>query len=170
MPLHITVPSIRPDGLQLEEKRDYQRRLWRVERWAWGVFIAIVLAAALGLTGSGGLLAHGTVELGSGTVDYPRIGRWQTGETLVIRFPRGPAERSLTLGPQFDESFKIGDVRPRPTKVEAGPDGEIMHFSLDRGGPAQVAIHVTALRTGIARYHAGIDGGAPQELVTFILP
>lgn len=170
MPPHATVPIIRPDGLQLEEKRDYQRRLWRVERWAWGVFIAVILAAALGLTGSGGLFAHGAVALDGGTIDYPRIGRWQTGETLVIRFPKGPAERSITLGSQFDEAFKIDDVRPRPSKMEAGPDGETMHFSLDRGGPAQVAINITALRAGIARYHAGIDGGAPQELVTFILP
>ena len=163
-------PRLRPDGLQLEEHRENQERLWSIERWAWGVFLAITLAAALGATGAGGIFAHGVTEAQGGRIEHPRVGRWQTGDDIVFHFPAGAAERRLTLGPSFAQAYQIVDLQPAPRQVEAGPDGEVMHFRLDRGGPARVVLHVRALYPGLLRWNVRIDGGAPVALTALILP
>ena len=51
--------AVRPDGLQLDEDRGFQRRFWRAERIAWGTFAAIMLAALSGLFGGSGPLRGG---------------------------------------------------------------------------------------------------------------
>lgn len=50
------VPPIRPDGLQLDEHRQFQERFWTIERAAWIVFGMIVIAALAGAFGAGGRL------------------------------------------------------------------------------------------------------------------
>src|SRR3546814_10863353 len=83
---HLDQPSIRPDGLQVEDHRGYQEKLWTVERAAWIVFIVITLAAALGATGAGGPLSRQVAVTEHGRIDYPRIARWQASDELTIEF------------------------------------------------------------------------------------
>jgi hypothetical protein len=166
----LKVPAIRPDGLQLDEHRSYQEKLWTVERWAWAAFAAVTLAAILGASGAGGPLSHQLSQVGGGAIEHPRIARWQATDTIIVHFPGGSATRSLTLAPPFAQMFQVEDVQPPARRVEAGPEGEVLHFQLDQGGPAQVVMHIRALSPGLARYRASIDGGAPRDLRTFILP
>jgi hypothetical protein len=88
----------------------------------------------------------------------------------VIGLPKGAAERRITLGPQFAETFQIDDVQPQPAAVEAGPPGQILRFRISDGGPAEIVVHITPLRTGLARYRTSVDGAAPDDLTTFVLP
>jgi hypothetical protein len=170
MPEKITQPETRSDGLQLADHRSYQERLWAVERWAWGAFLAIVLAAVLGFTGAGGVLSHRLSDVEGGQVDHPRFARWQANDDIVVHFPKGPLARSLSLAPSFAEAFQVEDIHPRPLRVETGPEGETLHFRMTEGGPARVILHVRPLRPGLARFGVSIDGGAPQELSSLILP
>lgn len=166
---HLEEPAVRPDGLQLEENRSYQEKLWLVERFAWGVFIAITLAAALGVTGAGGIFSRHLAALEGGEIDHPRIARWAASDEMTLRLAEAVGERSLLLSAGFAQSFQIESIQPRPLRVEAVPDGQVMHFATT-GGPAVIVIHLRAQFPGVARYRVSIDGGAAQDLSTLVLP
>ncbi|HEY9550390.1 MAG TPA: hypothetical protein VIR45_12895 [Kiloniellaceae bacterium] len=166
---HLDQPSIRPDGLQVEDHRGYQEKLWTVERAAWIVFILITLAAALGATGAGGPLSRQVAVTEHGRIDYPRIARWQASDELTVEFAASSGLRSLRLSPEFARSFQVESVQPMPERVEATPDGQVMHFAA-ADGPAQVVMHLRPQSPGLARYRASLNGGAALEFWTLILP
>lgn len=162
-------PSIREDGLQLEEHRSFHERFWTIERWAWIVFGLVLLAALAGLTGSGGPLAHSTARSAAGEVEYPMIARWEATDELVVTFAPGGSEHRMALSPDFSRYFQVEDIQPQPERSIAGSEGEVLVFETDEQAPAQVTMHVRALRPGIASYDLSIDG-TPSGLTTIILP
>lgn len=166
---HLEQPPVRPDGLQLNEHRSFQEKHWTAERVAWLAFIVIAVAAILGATGSGGVLSRGLATLDGGEVDYPRIARWATADEMTVRLAEGSGERTLLLSNDFARSFQMETVQPRPLRVDAVPDGQVLRFAA-ADGPAQIVIHLLPQAPGIARFRASIDGGAPQDLTTLILP
>ena len=162
-------PAVRPDGLQLNENRSYQEKHWTAERCAWLAFLAIAFAAILGATGSGGVFSHSLASLEGGEMDYPRIARWAASDEMTVRLDQGSGERTLLLSNGFARSFQIESVQPQPVRVDAVPDGQRLRFA-SSGGPAQIVLHLRPQSPGIARFRASIDGGAPQDLATLILP
>ena len=110
------------------------------------------------------------VETPSVSIEYPRLGRWQTGERIVLRLPQGENGRTLLLSRGFSKAFELVGAQPEPVWSEAGPDVQFMLFSLDRGGPASVVLHVRALDPGVKRYGIGVGGGRLVSLRTVVLP
>lgn len=166
----VEAPPVRSDGLQLDEHRSFQERLWSVERGAWVGFGAVVVAALLGVTGSGGYFSRTAVSLDGARIEYPRFTRWEAADSFKISFEAGEAERSLTLSPAFAEIFQIEDVQPEPVAMQARPDGERLVFSLVADAPAVVHIHVRAQRPGLANFNATVDGGARRNITSIVLP
>lgn len=166
----VEAPPVRSDGLQLEEHRSFQEKMWTIERWGWAGFGVIIVAALLGVTGGGGYLAHARAQIEGGEIDYPRFARWDTGEGFKVIFAAGEEERALTLSPAFADAFQIEDIRPAPERSQARPDGDRMIFRLIAGAPATVHIHVRAVKPGLARFKAAIDDGARQDITAIVLP
>lgn len=165
----VATPPVRPDGLQLDENRRYQERLWTVERWAWGVFLAVTLAAALGATGAGGPISRNLAVVTGGEIDVPRMTRWEASDKLTVRFAAGSGERTLLLTPQFARSFQVEAILPQPQRVVAASDGHTIHFAAGNG-PAEAVLHLRPQSPGLVRYRVGIDGSMSTELSTLILP
>lgn len=163
-------PAVRDDGLQLDEPRPSQERFWTAERWAWISYGLIVLAALAGLTGSGGPLSHGEATLGAGSLEFPRIARWQAADDMTVTFPAGSGERSLSLGRQFAEGFGLDDVQPAPERSEALPDGQRLVFRLPEGAPAQVRLYLRPASPGLVRFEAALDGAPPVGVTVLVLP
>lgn len=163
-------PGIREDGLQLDEPRRVQERIWTAERWAWVSFGLIVLAALAGLTGSGGPLAHQETRLDGGRLDYPRITRWQSTDDMTLQLAAGPAERRLTLSREFAEAFTIKDIQPAPERAKAVPDGQRLVFRLPDGAPAQIRLYLRPSTPGLVRFRAALDESAPASLSILVLP
>ena len=166
---HAGEPPVRPDGLQLVDDRRYQERLWTVERWAWLVFIAITLAAALGATGAGGPFSRKLAAIEGGQIDHPRIARWQASDEMAVHFAERNGARTLLLSPAFAQSFQIEGIQPEPDRVEATAEGQVMHFDA-ADGPVQVVIHLRPQSPSLATYRVSLNGGAAQTLSTLILP
>jgi hypothetical protein len=162
-------PPVRPDGLQLDENRTFQERHWTAERWAWGGFIAVTLAAALGTTGGGGVLSHGLAEMEGGAIDRPRITRWAASDQMNVHFDAGSGERSLALSAGFAQSFQVESMQPRPVRAAGTPEGQRLTFAA-ADGPFEVVVHLRAQHPGLARWRARIDGGAPRDFTTLVLP
>ena len=158
------------DDLDLNEDRSFQERWWTAERIAWGGFALIVVLALAGLSGSGGWLADTTASGTGGSVDYPRLSRWQADDTVSVTFAASSkTSRTLTLSNAFTSLFQIVDVEPRPTTSTATQDGEDLEFRVAPDGPSTVDLHVRSQHPGIVGYYTAIDGERLNS-TTFVLP
>lgn len=167
----IRTPTIREDGLQLDEHRPFQERFWVVERISWIAFGLLLVAAMLGLTGSGGPLSRSTHEVAGGTIEVPAIARWQTKDELVVRF--APAEtdsRRLTLSPAFADSFQINAIQPAPERSVVSGAGTVLIFATEPGSQASVTLHITPQHPGLADLAMAIDDAAATTISSVILP
>lgn len=89
---------IRPDGLQLDEQRGFQRAFWRAERAAWVAGIVLILAALAGLFGGGGLFGPAVTRFDWGEIRLAHVLRTGRPETLWI-YPRRPVGLHLPCAP-----------------------------------------------------------------------
>lgn len=163
-------PSIRDDGLQLDEHTKFQERFWVVERIAWIAFGLLLVAALLGFTGSGGPISRTVLAIEGGTIDFPHVTRWEAADEIVVRFAPGEAERSLTLSSEFAEAMQIEAIQPEPARSVAGPEGTVLVFETAAGAPADVTLHVTPLKSGLPTFEARIGDGAATSLSMLVLP
>lgn len=166
----IKTPSIREDGLQLDEHRRFQERFWTIERGAWIGFGLLLLAALLGLTGSGGALSRATAHLQGGSIDHPRVARWQSAAEMVVTFAAGAAERRLTLSRNFSDALQVEAIQPEPQSTAATGDGAVLTFETDPAEPAEVTFHVRPLKPGLRTFEARIDDGASASIGLLVLP
>jgi hypothetical protein len=164
----VDLPRVREDGLQLEEHRGFQKRLWIAQRIAWVCFALLLLAALAGLTGSGGPLSTATEQVAGGEITYPRFTRWADTDSLQATFGPGEGERSLLLSPSFTEGFQIDGILPQPIRAEALPEGQRLIFDAAQG--AQVTLHLTTQRPGLISFEAALDGGPATEFLSIALP
>jgi hypothetical protein len=132
-------------SLDLDSDRPFQERMWRFERAAWALMALLVIAAFAGFTGKGGPFAHARVQAGTATVDYPRISRWQTADSLTVEFgPETSGRGEVLLPSAFTDSFAIESVVPQPIEVVATPEGKLFRFAMEGNGRKSVNFAVRA--------------------------
>jgi hypothetical protein len=141
-----------------------QRSVWRVQRLAWALMVLVVLAALLGLTGSGPL-SRKSVTSADGTVrvEYERFLR--RGATTTLRIHSGPNRRgaagfSVWVARPYLEDVTIQGIQPPPEGVQAGYDRVTWRFevsSQDPGAPMTVTIHLVPGAIGCLRAAVGLD-------------
>jgi hypothetical protein len=164
------MPPVRADGLQIDEDRRLQERIWFAERVSHGAILLLVLAAVAGLAGSGGILARGTIATAAGTIDHPRILRWETAEDLTVRFEAAGGDRSLRLvGPLADRVF-VEAIQPDPRASRATAEGVVYDFAAEAGAFAVVTLRLRASRPGVVRLGIGVDDAPAVEALIVVLP
>jgi hypothetical protein len=110
-------PRVRPDGLQIEEKRGFQERFWIVERGAWIVFALIILLALLGFSGGGGYFSRGVVAAGEAEIDHPRISRWEASDEFRVTLREERERHRIEIQRPFSGYFQIEDIQPQPERA-----------------------------------------------------
>jgi hypothetical protein len=166
---HLREPSIRPDGLQLEEYRPLQERFWTIQRWAWMIFSLVLVGALLGLTGSGGPLSRTTQALAGGSVEYPRIARWETPDLMEFTFHQG-GNQTLTLSQAFSDAFQVQSIQPEPESSRLTDRGMVLQFDVGSAGAATVIMHVTPLRPGFVTFGTAIGPAELTQVSPVVLP
>lgn len=168
MPAELRPPTLRSDGLQVEDKRAFQRPFWTLQRIAWIGFVVVMAAALLGFTGGGGYFSHHTVEIGGATAVVPSFARWEDSEQMTIELPQSGAVR-IVLGSGFTEHFGIDRIQPQPELSESTPSGLRLHFALLGEGSKKVRFNVRAAQPGWPSYELEVDGTV-RPTSTLILP
>lgn len=166
----IVVPRMRDDGLQVDDSIRAQRIFWTIERIAWFGFALVIVCALMGLSGAGGAFSRATADLPGGTLDHPAIARWQTADSMSVRFTGGGPTHTLTLSDAFSDAFEIRGVQPRPRSSEAVAAGLRLTFASDPDASPRATLFVTPRRPGMARYAVGIDGVPSETVGTLVLP
>ena len=120
-------------SVDIETDRVFQERFWIAVRIGWAAMIAVMVAAILGFTGSGGTFSAQALQAGNVTVEIPSVSRWAASDTLTIVIDQ-PSERTTVWIPAgFGDVFSIESVTPQPQSVSAGPDGDEFVFELKPG-------------------------------------
>ena len=162
-------PTVRPDGLQLDEHRSFQERWWTVERFAWGGFCVLVAMAASGLLGGGGPLANARHDFEGGALEYPRVSRWQANDQMRVVFAADAPMKAVTLG-DLASHFTIETVIPEPARTLTTDNGPRMEFAFDEGASGTVVFTVRAGSPGLARFSVAVGADAPVPLSSLVLP
>ncbi|AQZ53757.1 hypothetical protein [Martelella mediterranea] len=163
-------PPIRPDGLQLNENRTFQERFWFAERCAWLGFIGFVLLAVLGFTGAGGPFSATTKSSDTATIQLPAVTRWQTSDRMRIDFDQALAGHTVLLSAAFREAFQIESIQPTPMHTELAEGGHKLAIATNGDQRGSLVIDIRAQSPGRKRFAISVDGEAPVQFSTLVLP
>ncbi|NDW32747.1 hypothetical protein [Salipiger sp. PrR007] len=165
----MSIPPIRPDGLQIDEKRRLQSRLWSLQRLGWLVFGVVVALALLGLTGSGGPLQKQVIEFTQAQVEMPRVSRWEGADAVKLTFHTASDTPEFTLNQAFMDHFKIERIQPEPVSSTLVTDGERFRFEAAGDAPHAVKVEMRAMHFGWIRFVLAI-GDERKNAGILVLP
>ena len=159
-----------------EQDLDFQRREWAIQRAAWLVFLAIVLAAVLRLFGSDGLVSDAAAGEKDGPlfVEYQRFERYHAPTELTVQIGPGVAREGavrLWLDSGYAQSPEIDSVLPEPEAVEVGSERVTYVFQVSTPDePTTIALQVRHSQFARQRGRLGIEGGPELSFTQFDYP
>lgn len=125
--------------LQIEHDIAWLHREWLVERSAWVLFAAIILAAALGLFGEGAL-SSASVRDGGMSAAYERFLRESAPSELMLTLPVEAGSASFSIRSDSALLIEISRIDPRPRSEVRSPDGAIEYTIDAKDGAEQVVV------------------------------
>lgn len=160
--------------LELGQDLPFQRWQWSAQRWGWLALVLVVVAALLGLLGSGPLSGTSAENAdGSLRVEYDRFLRRGSPATLRVRLNPGPTPDGtvrLCLDEQYLRHVQILQITPRPEREEAGRERHRFVFRLAEGGPTDVSLHFEAAEAGPLSCRADLGAGPAVEFGHLVYP
>lgn len=158
---------ILPEGV--EDHGAFQRRFWAIQRVAWTVFAAILLACLLGLLGRGGVFSIQSIRSAGGTIEAPAISRWNAPDEMRVTLASGNNDRTVFVDPRFLEAFSIDGIDP-PQKGTIQTGGRIGYvFASDPSSSAKIVFRLQTQQPGLRSFLVGIDDDVAEHS-TFIFP
>ena len=160
---------VRPDGLQVDERKTLQARIWLFQRVSWLVMLILVALAVAGFTGDGGWVAERTVTADQAIVTGPRFLRRSSTARMSVTFVGERTLHRLALGADFVGQFDIEATSPPPQTTRLSDDRQVMAFAADGAGPQVVTLLIRARAFGRADFVIDVDGTA-VNWQAFVLP
>ncbi len=165
----------RGDGIEIHDDFGVQLREWRTERVAFVVIAALLVAALLGLFGTGPL-AWATVanDAGTLTVEYERFARrgGTSAFTVVVsERSQSDGEFQLLFDRTYLEAFTIEAITPEPTEV--GVAEERLRYTFAQAHPGAsltVTFHVTPQSLGRVPASVSLRDQKPLRYWHFFYP
>jgi hypothetical protein len=154
----------------------FQQKTWAVQRVAWMVLLAILVAALLGLFGGTGPLAQASISDADDTlrIHYNRFSQYLSPIDLHIEVdvPEGAGDTlHFWIDRQYLDGFIVQNITPEPDKIEATPDRLIYEFPLaESNGTIIITLHVRHDQIGVLQGRMGLEDGATLEFTQFVYP
>jgi hypothetical protein len=165
----------RVGDLELDQDLEYQQREWMAERISWVVWLLLLLAALLGILGSGPV-SNATAGSQDGPlwVEYQRLARHRSPTTIIVH-TRPEIAQDGTLQLQFDQEFigkvQIERIDPEPDQVQIGMGRITYSFQVSEGdAPLHIIYHMQLETMGSVSTPLGIVGGPEVTVSQFVYP
>jgi hypothetical protein len=153
--------------MEVETDLKFQRRVWRAQRIGWLVIGAAILAALLGLFGTGPL-SRASTDGGGLRVEYDRFARREQPMRLRLVLPESKLDAQVSLARDYLEGLRVEQVVPEPKEVEVVGRWLVYHFS--GPGPLAVTFDVQPIAFGRLAGLAEISPGEGVSFQQFIYP
>lgn len=159
----------------VEPANTFQFWEWRCQRCGWAVWAAVLVAAAVGLLGSGPLSRQTlTSDNGSLSVEYDRWVQYHHPTSVVFRAAiHSPAKTPLELavGGTWLNRIDIQDISPRPEHVVLSGREQLFLFRLE-GKPTTPTIRfrIQFDEYGHSEATVRVNGDAPLQFQQFVYP
>jgi hypothetical protein len=161
--------------LEIDQDLAFQHRSWIVQRIGWSVLALMLVAALLGLFGSGPLgRATAGSEGSSLWIEYERFWRQEKPMTLGIHFaPEAvrDGEVRVWLSRAYLEANAVEQVTPPPDRVETGDDRHTYIFTVGTlEQPSAVRFRLSPDTFGVIDGEAGLDNAPELRFAQLVFP
>ena len=148
----------------------HQRKVWKIERIAWSVMAAAIIAAVCGFTGHGLFSKRVMAPAGSGViVEYQRFERVQAQTQLSLQLTGAvAAETRIRFGEDFLRGVEIVRMEPQPSRTELDVDATDYVFNTRAAG--RIVVHYLPLTHGRLQLALARDDAPPLYLGQFVFP
>jgi hypothetical protein len=167
-------PKNKLPGFDLAQDPEFQRRTWAAQRVGRVAMALVVLAALLGLVGSGPLSETTAGDGERLTVEYDRFVRRLGENRLTFKVAPGAAggpEVRLWIDAPYARRMEIEAVTPEPERMEAARDRLTLVFSLARPGAGlEAVVDLRPQAIGRVRGAVGLAGGPAARIAQFVYP
>lgn len=153
-------------SLQLKDDIDLHLRGWIVQRIGWVLLLLLLIAASLGVFGTGWLSA-GHVAGKNGTVSFERIARFETPMKLVFQIEKAEGDIEIRMPRSYLGSVEIDKIVPEPATQKAA-DGSTI-YTFDAGAESTITFYLMPESTGSIRTELTIDNSV-LPIAHFIFP
>jgi hypothetical protein len=165
----------RSGDIEIEQDLRFQRLCWKLERGGWAFMTLLIVAAVLGLFGSGPLSHRIAGEKGGPLwVEYQRFGRWDCPEELHVHLGPGVAREGkamIWVSRELIELHDVEHVTPPPEAVEAHGDGYTYVFRVPAAAEeVSITFNLKPESWGPAAGSIGVAGGAAVAIRQFVYP
>jgi hypothetical protein len=168
----MTIGRVR--DLDIAEEPSLDRRTWTVERVGWAVMSLVVVAALLGVCGSGGPLNTGRAGDSAFAVSYARLLRHGSPTSMEVRFDAAAVEDGeirLGVDAALFDRVQIEAVTPEPDRVELEPGRLLFVFPVVAGGgDLTVTFEVMPTGYGLHTVRMGVRDGPSVQFGQFVYP
>jgi hypothetical protein len=156
-----------PDGVT-----PFQRKMWRAQRIAWRVMMALVVAALFGAFGDGPLTdATARSATGHTTVRWYRVVRAQAPFDLELRSTRARTDRiGVAVSPSLARHFDAVRLVPDAEAEIAAGDAMLWGVAVVPGGPVRVRITAEVRTIGFLRGTVRLGDDDPVAVSLLVLP
>lgn len=165
----------RVGDLEVEQDLTFHRRFWTFQRIGWAVMALTIVAALLGLFGSGPL-SNASSQSGDGalTVNYHRFGRFQSPSMIEVLLSPDAVqgnEAQIWIDSSYLNQVQVEDIMPEPDSMEAGSDRYVFTFAISsETAPAAITFHIRSEEPGPQSAQIGIVDGSSTHLRQLIFP
>lgn len=169
------MPELRRVGdLEIDQDLELLQRSWKMQHYAWAALAALLLAALLGVFGSGGWLASGSAGEQPLRAEYQRFLRRQSSSILKVRVAApaaGAGELRLWMSRDYADRFTFEDISPRPQATTPQGQRVLFQFSLPASGEeAQITFSFKPRDAGRVHAELGLTDGPQLRFWQFIYP
>lgn len=157
--------------MELDQDLKFEERQWTRQRVGWVVMALIVVAALLGLFGTGPLSAASVGDETTFAVDYQRFVRRQGQGELTVQVGPNQAregEIALWLSTAYLGEIGVQGISPEPDEVRSAGDRRVYVFLVDDPAqPLEVSIGYIPQEMGRFPAEIGLVDG-PEHAFTQI--
>jgi hypothetical protein len=158
-------------GLQMSEDMLQQKREWAVQRIAWVVLYALLIAIALGLTGKG-VLSDASVGSPETAIQmkYDRFMRWHAPNDLRLTVQPSSSSVRIMLDSQYVRQVEIKKITPTPERTISAGDAMIFVFNADPSDPLHAEFQIRPETIGRLTGWVAVDGKQRHAFSQVVYP
>lgn len=158
----------RVGAIDISEDMAHERREWVVQRIGWAAMLAFLIAAGLGLFGSGPL-ARTTTGPASLRVEYPVFARLEAPDEIEVEARTSGPELRIAIDRDFLTHNELERVTPQADVVELEGD-RVVHVFRTGAGTQRVVFELRARRLGSQEATIAAGDGPEVHLQQFVYP